>query len=61
MMSEEKPLQVPVNVDTWRWPIRLDRTECGECGDALGAPRFTALSEVAEAVAEHAARCRAFS
>ena len=40
-------MQVPVNVDAWRWPFRTERVECGECGDTLRVERFTALSELA--------------
>ncbi|MET8041295.1 hypothetical protein ABZU25_10535 [Micromonospora sp. NPDC005215] len=61
MLSEEKPMQVPVNVDVWRWPVRTDRIECGECGDALPVERFTALHELAEVLGQHTSRCRVFS
>ncbi|MGC4772479.1 hypothetical protein ACLQ25_26330 [Micromonospora sp. DT44] len=60
MLPEEKPMQVPVNVDAWRWPIRTERIECGECGDALPVERFTALSELAQTLSEHGSRCRVF-
>ncbi|MFG3558816.1 hypothetical protein ACGGAQ_31025 [Micromonospora sp. NPDC047557] len=60
MLSEEKPMQVPVNVDAWRWPFQTERIECGECGDVLPVERFTALSEVAETLTDHASRCRVF-
>ncbi|GAB3817327.1 hypothetical protein GCM10027605_67850 [Micromonospora zhanjiangensis] len=61
MLSEEKPMLVPVSVDGWRWPIRSDRIECGECGDRLEAERLTAISELAEVLAAHTSRCRVFS
>ncbi|WP_433534740.1 hypothetical protein ACQPZK_21565 [Micromonospora sp. CA-249363] len=60
MLPEEKPMQVPVDVDAWRWPFRTERIECGECGDELRVERFTALSELAATLTEHASRCRVF-
>ncbi|MDG4784610.1 hypothetical protein O7626_01440 [Micromonospora sp. WMMD1102] len=56
---EELPMRVPVNIDAWRWPLRTDGpVECGECREVLLVERFTALSELAEAVECHTARCQ---
>lgn len=56
---KELPMRVLVNIDASRWPLRTDGTiGCGECGEALPMERFTALSELAEAVEGHTARCR---
>jgi hypothetical protein len=55
------PVRVPVDVGAWRWPIRADRIGCGECGDVLLLAPLTALTEVADALTEHARVCRVFS
>lgn len=57
--GEDLPLVVPVNIDAWRWPLRTDGAiGCGECGETLPMERHTELSELAEAVEQHAASCR---
>ncbi|MGC4889027.1 hypothetical protein [Micromonospora sp. DT227] len=53
-------MRVPVNINAWRWPTRIDRLECAECGSALPVHRLTALSELAEAIEDHAGACVGF-
>lgn len=58
---EDAPMRVPVNINAWRWPIVVDQVACGECRERLPVAPLTALSEVAEALSDHAQHCRAFS
>ena len=58
MLSEDKPLRVPVDINGWRWPLWVGRVECGECGEVVAVERCSALSELAEAIELHASRCR---
>jgi len=61
MHEEDTMPRVPVDMNAYRWPIRADRIECGECNDRLPLAPLTALSEIADALTEHARACRAFS
>ncbi|MDG4802281.1 hypothetical protein [Micromonospora sp. WMMD980] len=55
--EEDAPARVPVAVavGAMRWPIRVQRMECGE---ALSLGWLTALSELADAIGDHAPACR---
>ncbi|RQX13533.1 hypothetical protein DLJ58_03690 [Micromonospora arida] len=59
--EEDAPARVPVDAGAWRWPVRADRIECGECSERMPVAPLTALTEIADALAEHTRVCRAFS
>lgn len=60
MVEDGAPPRVPVEAGAMRWPIRIDRIECGECSCVLPLPPLTALTEIADVLSGHAHDCRIF-
>lgn len=62
MVGEDgAPARIAADAGAMRWHVRVDRIECGECSERMPVAPLTALTEIAEALSDHAARCRAFS
>lgn len=55
---EDGEPRVAVGLDTMRWPLRASLIKCAECYLTLFEGGITELSELAEAVADHAPKCQ---
>jgi hypothetical protein len=58
MTREVCRLRVPVGIETMRWPLRASLIRCAECHLEFYAGGITELSELADVVDAHAARCQ---